>query len=79
MERQFKATCDRNTQLAQDLGAAKKEIEILKGKLKELEVGPGEIKCYCNYLKFITLNPQMLNIFSKMYKIQIDQIFKADL
>ncbi len=38
MERQFKATCDRNTQLAQDLGAANKEIEILKGKLKELEV-----------------------------------------
>ena len=38
MEIQFKESLQRNSQLAEELGAAKKEIELLKGKLKELEV-----------------------------------------
>lgn len=38
LEEQFRETVKLNSTLAEDLGAAKKEIEILRGRLKELEV-----------------------------------------
>ena len=38
LEVQFKESLQANSKLAEQLGAAKKEIELLKGKLKELEV-----------------------------------------
>ena len=38
LEEQFRETVKFNSILAEDLGAAKKEIEILRGRLKELEV-----------------------------------------
>ena len=38
LEEQFRETVKLNSSLAEELGATKKEIEILRGKLKELEV-----------------------------------------
>ncbi|XP_013411140.1 uncharacterized protein LOC106174235 isoform X2 [Lingula anatina] len=38
LEKQFKETVIHNSKLAEELGAAKKEIEILKGRLKEFEM-----------------------------------------
>ncbi len=35
---QFRETVKLNSRLAEDLGSAKKEIEVLKGRLRELEV-----------------------------------------
>jgi len=37
-EEQFRETVKLNSKLSEDLGAAKKEIEVLKGRLKELEM-----------------------------------------
>ena len=38
LEEQFRETVKLNSSLAEELGAAKKEIEVLRGRLKELEV-----------------------------------------
>ena len=45
LEEQLKEGLQRNAKLAEELGAAKKEIEILKGRLREYEVRAGDIKC----------------------------------
>ncbi len=42
LEEQFRDTVKLNSTLAEELGAAKKEIEILKGRLKEFEVSQGQ-------------------------------------
>lgn len=38
LELQFRESIQINSRLSEELGAAKREIELLKGKLKELEV-----------------------------------------
>ena len=48
VETQFRETLRENTRLAQELGAAKHEIALLKGRLRELEVGKITSFPYCS-------------------------------
>ncbi|KAH9489595.1 hypothetical protein Btru_036453 [Bulinus truncatus] len=49
MEEQFIETVRLNSKLAEELGSAKKEIEILKGRLKELEMNHLAKECTQNH------------------------------
>ncbi|KAK0041870.1 bromodomain-containing protein [Biomphalaria pfeifferi] len=51
MEEQFIETVRLNSRLAEELGSAKKEIEILKGRLKELEMNHLAKECTQNHFQ----------------------------